>query len=125
MAEKRGHQPPNVLTVKFDVLDQASVDDAANYVAQDFGGLHILLNNAGWLETAAPIVESDLKEWWYTMEVKIKGTYLSTCAFLPISLKGGMKTIVNLSSVGCAYDSSWGMLLPSCTERSNAKTSSF
>jgi NADP-dependent 3-hydroxy acid dehydrogenase YdfG len=89
-----------VLTAKLDVLDQACVDDAANCFAQDFGGLDILINNVGWLETAAPIVESDPKEWWYTMEVNIKGTYLSTCAFLPILLKGGMKTIVNLSSVG-------------------------
>jgi NADP-dependent 3-hydroxy acid dehydrogenase YdfG len=94
VAEKGGHQPPNVLTVKLDVLDQASVDDAANCIAQDFGGLDILLNNAGWPETAAPIGESDPKELWYTMEVNIKGTYLSTRAFLPILLKGGMKTII-------------------------------
>lgn len=89
-----------MLTVKLDVLDQASIDEAAKLVEQEFGGLDILINNAGWLETATPIVDSDPKDWWYTMEVNIKGVYLSTRAFLPVLLKGGMKSIINLSSIG-------------------------
>lgn len=89
-----------MLTVKLDVLDQSSVDGAAKQVEQEFGGLDILVNNAGWIEKVALIGDSNPEEWWYTMEVNIRGVYLSTRAFLPMLLKGGMKTIFNLSSVG-------------------------
>lgn len=85
--KKRGHQPPKVLAVELDVLDQTSIDDAAKRVAEAFGGLDRLVNNAGYLETAT-IVESDLKTWWYNMEVDIKGVYQSTRAFLPLLTQG-------------------------------------
>ncbi|KAF7505129.1 hypothetical protein GJ744_001195 [Endocarpon pusillum] len=98
-AKKGGHKPPQVLTVKLDVLDRSSIDRAAKQAEQEFGGLDILVNNAGWLEKTALIVDSDPEEWWYTMEVNIRGVYLSTRAFLPLLLKGGMKTILNLSSL--------------------------
>lgn len=98
-AKRGGHKPPQVLTLKLDVLDQSSIDGAAKQAEQEFGGLDILVNNAGWLEKSALIVDSDPEEWWYTMQVNIRGVYLSTRAFLPLLLKGGMKTILNLSSV--------------------------
>jgi NAD(P)-dependent dehydrogenase (short-subunit alcohol dehydrogenase family) len=85
-----------VLTVKPDVLDQSSAESAAKKVEQEFGGLDIL----AYLEIAAPIAGSDPKEWWYTMEVNIKGIYSSTRTFLPVLLKGGSKAIVKLTSIG-------------------------
>jgi NAD(P)-dependent dehydrogenase (short-subunit alcohol dehydrogenase family) len=45
-------------------------------------------------------VDSDPKDCWYTMEVNLKGVYLSTRVFLPALLKGGMRRIVNQSSIG-------------------------
>jgi NAD(P)-dependent dehydrogenase (short-subunit alcohol dehydrogenase family) len=82
-ARKGEHKGPKVLTAKLDVLDQESADSAAKRVELDFGGLDILVNNAGWLEMATPIVDSDPKDWWYTMEFNIKGVYLSTRASCP------------------------------------------
>lgn len=99
-AERGGHKPPKIVTVKLDVLDQVCIQEAAKQADREFGGLDILVNNAGWLETATRIADSDPDDWWYTMEVNVKGVYLSTRAFLPVLLKGGMKTIINLTSIG-------------------------
>jgi hypothetical protein len=36
-AKKGGHKPPKVLTIRLDVLDRASVDEAAKQVDKEFG----------------------------------------------------------------------------------------
>jgi NAD(P)-dependent dehydrogenase (short-subunit alcohol dehydrogenase family) len=93
-----------VLCIELDVSDGKCVDNAANMVAEKWGSIDILINNAGYLETWAPIAESDPEEWWKSWEINVKGVYLVTRAFLPLLLKGEMKTIVNLSSVGAHRD---------------------
>jgi NAD(P)-dependent dehydrogenase (short-subunit alcohol dehydrogenase family) len=82
-AKNGEHKGPKVLTAKLDVLHQESAGSAAKKVELDFGGLDLLINNAGWLEMATPIVDSDPKDWWYTMEFNIKDVYLSTRASCP------------------------------------------
>ncbi|GAB7349633.1 hypothetical protein MBLNU459_g0313t3 [Dothideomycetes sp. NU459] len=101
-AKKAGHAAPKVLSVKLDVTSAKSVEDAAKQVQGAFGGLDILMNNAGYLESLKPITEGDPDDWWKTYEINIKGPYLCTRSFLPLLLntKGGLKTIVNTSSIG-------------------------
>lgn len=62
--------------------------------------MDILINNAGYLESFKPLCEGDEKEYWRTWEINIGGVYLVSKAFIPLLLKGGDKTIVNLSSLG-------------------------
>lgn len=81
------------------------MEAAAKQVKEAFGGLDILMNNAGYLETFKPVADSDPEEWWKTYEINVKGPYLCSRSFLPILLntKGGLKTIVNTSSVGAHF----------------------
>ena len=58
---RRRHKRLKVLTLKLDVLDQASAYKAAKEVERVFGGLNILVNTAGWLETATIIVDAHLE----------------------------------------------------------------
>lgn len=101
-AKEAGRAPPKVLKVRIDVSDEGSVATAAKEIEQAFGRLDILVNNAGYLETFTPIAESKVDEWWQTWDINIKGVYLVTRALLPLLLKsdGGMKTILNASSIG-------------------------
>jgi NAD(P)-dependent dehydrogenase (short-subunit alcohol dehydrogenase family) len=46
------------------------------------------------------MADNDAGEWWMNYEVNIKGLFLVTKALLPLMLKGGEKTIVNLASIG-------------------------
>jgi NAD(P)-dependent dehydrogenase (short-subunit alcohol dehydrogenase family) len=99
-AQKAGRQEPKIFSIALDVSDSFSVTDAARKVESEFGRLDILVNNAGILETFKPIADSDIDAWWTTYEVNVKGVYLCSRTLLPLLLKGGLKTIVNVSSIG-------------------------
>lgn len=80
--------------------DQNSVKEAAKKTEKEFGRLDVLVNNAGYLTSFLPILEGDDEAYWTTYEINIRGVYWVSKAFLPLLLKGGDKTIVNLSSAG-------------------------
>ena len=60
----------------------------------------MLINNAGYLEEFLPVADSKIDQYWTVWEINMKGVFLVTRAFLPLLLKGGMKTILNTSSIG-------------------------
>ncbi len=92
---------PKVVSLKLDVTSEASVKAAADTVAEQFGGaLDIMICNAGYLEGWNPVQESDPGLWWATYEVNVKGTYLCSRSFLPLLLRGTLKTLVLTTSYG-------------------------
>jgi NAD(P)-dependent dehydrogenase (short-subunit alcohol dehydrogenase family) len=99
-AVANGKKAPKVLRLNIDVTEQASVENAAKEIEQTFGRLDILINNAGYLSPFTPMAETDPVTWWMNWEINIKGVYLVTRSLLPLMVKGGEKTIVNLTSIG-------------------------
>ncbi len=104
-ASANRNPPPQILAVSLDLLDHASVLAAAQKTEHAFGGrLDILVNNAGYMETGLPIAESDPDDYWRAWEINYRGLYWMTKAFLPLLLRpddaAGLKTIVNVSSLG-------------------------
>ncbi len=89
-----------MLSLKLDVADQSSVEKAAKDLDAAFGRLDILLNNAGYLEKFNNVADSDPVDWWRVYEINVKGVYLCARSFIPILLKGGLKTVLNTSSIG-------------------------
>ncbi|KAF7957744.1 hypothetical protein EAE96_003314 [Botrytis aclada] len=99
VCKSAGIPVPKVLALKLDVLDYAGVKAAAKSIETTFGRLDILVNNAAYLSTGAKVADEDQEEWWKNWEVNVRGVYLVTQCLLPLLLKGGDKTIVNLASV--------------------------
>lgn len=101
-AKAAGHPAPQILTLELDVTSPSSVAAAAEKVKAEFGGLDILINNAGYLEPFVKIAESNPENWSRVWDVNIKGVYNVTRAFLPLllSTRDGLKTILNVSSIG-------------------------
>ena len=100
-AAKQVNRPqPKITTIKCDITSAEDCAHAAKQVEQAFGGLDILINNAGYLETWKKIADSDPDDWWRSFEVNVKGVYLMCRAFLPLLLKRGDKTIITVSSGG-------------------------
>ena len=62
-----------------------------------FGGLHILVNNAGVLRPTR-VVDIEEDEWDLVVNVNLKGTYLCSRAALPPMQQEGWGRIVNFSS---------------------------
>lgn len=93
-------QTPIVLCLIADITDISAVKAAADTVAETFGQVDILINNAGYLETFSPVIDSDPDEWWRSFEVNVKGVYLMAKMFLPLVLASQDKTIIAISSIG-------------------------
>jgi NAD(P)-dependent dehydrogenase (short-subunit alcohol dehydrogenase family) len=80
------------------VTDPASVDALAQFSAERFGEVTLLVNNAG-IGHAAPLERLTLDDWNRVMAVNATGTFLCTKAFLPAMVKRGWGRVVNVASV--------------------------
>ena len=98
-AAKAGRDVPRILKINLDVGDLQSVEKAAATVFEQFGRLDILINNAAIIERFLPVQEGDPQDWAKVIDIDIKGPYYVTRAFLPLLLKKGDKTIINISSL--------------------------
>jgi NAD(P)-dependent dehydrogenase (short-subunit alcohol dehydrogenase family) len=82
-----------------DVSLEEPVRDFIAGVQKKFGRVDILVNNAGVMTRPAPMIELDVKKWDYTIAVNLRGPFLITQAVLPIMMKQGAGSIINVSSM--------------------------
>jgi len=87
--------------LELDVTVSASIQRAADKVAQEFGRLDILVNNAGVMtdDQTKKVSEQSLSAWRTTFETNVFGVVSVTQAFLPLLRKSEAGRIVNLSSI--------------------------
>ena len=71
-----------VLGVRCDVSDAASVHDLANAAIESFGAVHVLCLNAG-VATSGPLHEQTLSDWQWVLGVNLMGIVHGLDAFLP------------------------------------------
>jgi 3-oxoacyl-[acyl-carrier protein] reductase len=95
---------PESQALHCDVADPASVEAAVASLRQDWGGVDILINNAGISPShggrALQVEETDLDEWHRVIAVNLTGTFLMCRYSLPIMKPTGWGRIVNFSSQG-------------------------
>lgn len=72
----------NVRTVAANITDQAAIDDVFLKIANSFGNIDILINNAGIQPNPQPINDADLGDFWQGYEINVKGSAIATQAFL-------------------------------------------
>jgi 3-oxoacyl-[acyl-carrier protein] reductase len=92
----------SAVAVTVDVTDKASVDTLVARTVAEFGGIHVLINNAaiwGDLERAK-LIEIDPAYWDFVMAVNLKGPLLCSGAVVPRMREQGWGRIVNISSIG-------------------------
>ena len=85
---------------RFLTLDVTSEEDwrgVERAVTQDFGALHVLVNNAGMILRRG-ITEATLSDWHRVMDVNVTGAFLGTRQFAPLMRDAGGGSIVNVSS---------------------------
>ncbi|MEI9850271.1 MAG: SDR family NAD(P)-dependent oxidoreductase [Sphingomonas sp.] len=88
-----------VLGIRVNVVDREAMRRAAQTVAERFGPLHLLCNNAGVFSTAQADVE-DYKDWDWIIDVDLKGVVNGLVNFLPlIKAHGQGGHVVNTSSI--------------------------
>jgi NAD(P)-dependent dehydrogenase (short-subunit alcohol dehydrogenase family) len=104
-----------------DVASEASVREAMAAVTDRFGGIDVLYNNAGIMpEKDHSVLDTPVEIWDRVMAVNVRGIFLCCKYAIPVMMRGGKGSIINISSfvalVGCsvpqdAYTASKGAVL--------------
>lgn len=81
-----------------DVRDKAAMQAVVRQAVERFGGLDILINNAG-LTRPTKFLDISEEEYDLVVDVNLKGMFLTTQAAVPALLARGSGAIVSLSSV--------------------------
>lgn len=96
--------------VRLDVTQEADWQAAVAQTVSQFGGLDVLVNNAGIGSNSFQIHEEPVEMWDRTIDVNLKGVFLGTRTAIPAMLDAGGGSIVNISSqlgiVGVPYNGS-------------------
>jgi len=99
------------LAVSCDVSDETQVDDAFAAIAAHFGGLDVLINNAGITRDALMLKFKDgqrvsrmsLADWNAVINVNLTGVFLCTRAAAEhMTIRGNGGLIINISSISRA-----------------------
>jgi 3-oxoacyl-[acyl-carrier protein] reductase len=88
----------DVLAVVADVTDGAAVQRMVDEVTKELGPIDLLINNAGVMAPIGRDWEVDPDQWWRTMEVNVRGTFLCARAVLPGMTARHGGRIINITS---------------------------
>jgi NAD(P)-dependent dehydrogenase (short-subunit alcohol dehydrogenase family) len=86
------------LALPTDVSDEAQIETLVAQTVRAFGGMDLLVNNAG-LFHIAPLTETPTALWDEMMAVNLRGAFLLCRAVWPHMVRRGGGQIVNVSSV--------------------------
>jgi NAD(P)-dependent dehydrogenase (short-subunit alcohol dehydrogenase family) len=82
-----------------DVTSEAAVTAAMDAVAARFGGIDVMVNNAGVSGTPKPTDQVSEAEWDRVQAVNVKGVFFGTKHAIPHLRRRGGGAIINLSSI--------------------------
>jgi NAD(P)-dependent dehydrogenase (short-subunit alcohol dehydrogenase family) len=92
---KQGHK---ISAFVCDVSNETSVKEAIDSTVQRYGGLHVLVSNAG-IQRYGDMVHTSSKVWDETFDVHVKGCFYLTQLGIPFMLSCGGGAIVIVGSV--------------------------
>lgn len=90
---------PNTIVTRLDVTDSGSIERAVAEATGAFGGIDVLVNNAGF-GAYGPLEATDMEVIRRQFDTNVIGLLEVTKAVLPRMREGGRGVIVNISSVG-------------------------
>lgn len=98
VAEEIRAEGGRALVVAGDVTDETHAQDAVSKTVAEYGGLNILINNAGVIG-AGSIEETSTEEWDRLIDIDLKGPFLFCRAAIPALKRAKTGCILNVSSV--------------------------
>ena len=87
-----------VLAVRADVRNYDEIDSALTATVSRFGGLDVLVNNAG-VGVFRPVAETTIDEWHRVIDTNLSGVFYGCHAVLPHLRRRGGGWIINISSL--------------------------
>jgi 3-hydroxybutyrate dehydrogenase len=86
------------MAVEMDVTDESQVNDGVAEVVEAWGGVDILVSNAG-IQIVHPLEDFGLAEWRRMLAIHLDGAFLTTRACLPHMYKAGGGSVIYMGSV--------------------------
>jgi 3-oxoacyl-[acyl-carrier protein] reductase len=86
------------LALRCDVTDRASIDDAVVATVEAFGGLDVVVNNAGWSHRNQDLMGVTEAEFDKVYDVNVKSIFHMTKAVVPLWRKAGGGAMINIGS---------------------------
>ena len=102
----------SVRTFKADVSKRSEVDSMVDYCIKNFGGVDILINNAGIAQTKL-FIDITEEDWDRMFSINMKGVFNCTQSVLSHMIKNKRGKIINISSM-------WGITGASCESHYSA-----
>lgn len=93
-----GQDGERVRAVRCDLADDAAVRSGIDAIVAAFGGIEILVNNAG-ISAVGPVEANDDAEWARVLDINVIGMARVTRAALPHLRRSEHAAIVNVSSI--------------------------
>ncbi|WP_433990012.1 3-phenylpropionate-dihydrodiol/cinnamic acid-dihydrodiol dehydrogenase (plasmid) [Pseudoseohaeicola sp. NH-UV-7] len=90
------------LAIPCDVSRYWEVEAAVNATVKTFGGLDVLINNAGVIEPISHLSAADPEAWGHVIDINLKGVFNGMRAALPVMESAGGGSILTISS-GAAH----------------------
>ena len=107
VAEEAEEAGAEVLPIPADVAVRTDVDKLVDGALQRFGGVDVLVNNAGLLGPRVPIEEYPEDEWRRVLDANLTAPFLLSRALIPHMSEGG--SIINVTSgVSIEGRAEWG-----------------
>lgn len=93
-----GEIGPQAVGVSCDVARYSDLEAAVEVACDRFGGLDVLIGNAGVIEPVARLEEADPDAWGQVIDINLKGVFHGMRAALPVMRKAGGGTLITISS---------------------------
>ncbi|MFJ5961856.1 SDR family oxidoreductase [Arthrobacter sp. KFRI-F3372] len=91
-----------VLGQQCDVGDRESVEAAVEAVARSFGGIDVVINNAG-IGATGTVADNDDEDWLRVLDVNVVGMVRVSAAALPHLRRSKAAAIVNIGSIAATH----------------------
>ena len=96
----------NAIFLRLDVTDEENWKSVVAATVEQFGALHILVNNAGMIALGS-VVDTDLESWRMVNAVNSDGVFLGCKHAIPAMAESGGGSIINMSSVAALHGQSF------------------
>lgn len=96
--ERMGRELPGVGATRVDVASESQVDDWLGRVLGDWGGIDVLVNNAGIAGPTADVEDITVDEWRRCLAVGLDSQFLTCRRVAPVMKQQRSGSIVNISS---------------------------
>lgn len=102
IADLAGEIGEKAIAIPCNVASSREVAAAVDATLETFGGLDVLINNAGVIEPISHLSEADMEAWGTVIDVNLKGVFHGMRAAVPVMKTNGGGSVLTISS-GAAH----------------------